>query len=133
MDSARLAAIPLFADLPENEIAVIAGAASELEVEAGRALTTEGDFGHTLFAIESGTADVVADGVTVRTAGPGDVVGEVAVLRSGRRVASIVATAPMRVIALLNRDVWRLERQAPEAARRLRALAEERLRRTPGA
>jgi CRP-like cAMP-binding protein len=57
--------------------------------------------------------------------GPGDVVGEIAVLASGRRVASVVATSPVRAIALFKRDVWALENEAPEAARRLRAAIEQ--------
>jgi CRP-like cAMP-binding protein len=101
--------------------------AFELELERGRALTAEGDFGHALFAIESGTADVVSEGVLLRKAGPGDVVGEVAVLRPRRRIASIISTSPMRVLVVRKRDVRALEREAPEAARRLRALIEEHL------
>jgi hypothetical protein len=45
---------------------------------------------------------------------------------SAHRTASVVATSPMRLIALFKRDVWALEQQSPEAAARLRALAFER-------
>jgi CRP-like cAMP-binding protein len=48
-------------------------------------------------------------------------VGEVAVLASGRRTALVVATTPVRALARFKRDVWELERTAPEGARRLRA------------
>lgn len=82
---------------------------------------TEGDFGHSLFLVESGSADVLVHGEKVREVGPGEVLGEVAVLSSGRRTASVVATSPVQVIALFKRDVWHLERDAPEAAQRLRA------------
>jgi hypothetical protein len=44
------------------------------------------------------------------------------VLAAGRRSASIVATSPMRLITFFKRDVWALEDDAPEAARRLREL-----------
>ncbi len=60
MHTSRIAAIPLFADLPDAELAALALHAAESEVEPGRALATQGDFGHALFAIESGTADVTA-------------------------------------------------------------------------
>ena len=66
---------------------------------------TEGEFGHALFAIESGTAEVSADGETRATLGPGDVFGEIAVMASGRRTASVVATSPMRLVAFFKRDV----------------------------
>jgi CRP-like cAMP-binding protein len=90
MERSRVAAIPLFADLPEDEIAAIASVASEVEIPSGQKLAGEGRIGHSLFVIESGTADVVIEGATVRTIGRGDVVGEIAVLpprltRSRRR------------------------------------------------
>jgi CRP-like cAMP-binding protein len=127
VDSKRVAAIPFFAGLPDGELAAVARMATELEFAPGEAVTNEGDFGHALFAIESGTADVVSDDTTLRAVGPGDVVGEVAVLASGRRTASVVVTSPMRVLVLFKRDVWALEREAPEAARRLSAVRAERV------
>jgi CRP/FNR family transcriptional regulator, cyclic AMP receptor protein len=127
MESARLASIGLFAGLSEDELDAVARRVSEREIESGEAVASEGDFGHALFAIESGTAKIVRGEETIRTVGPGDVVGEIAVLVSGRRTASVVATGPMRLIVLFKRDVWALEREAPEAASRLRELVDEHL------
>jgi CRP-like cAMP-binding protein len=91
-----------------------------------------------LFAIESGTADVVMEGAAVRTIGTGDVVGEFAVFAAppdpfaapvaegGLRTASVVATSPMRLIGLFRRDVWALDRRAPVAIQRLRAVLQDR-------
>jgi CRP-like cAMP-binding protein len=126
VESSRLAGVPVFADLPEAERAAIADAASEFEVGQGEEVATEGDFGHALYAIESGTAEVRLDGKPLRALGPGDVFGEIAAIASGRRTASVVATSPMRLIALFKRDLWELERTAPEATERLRALISER-------
>ena len=122
MDVERVAAIPLFSTLPDGELAAVAARAGEREIDAGEMLVTEGEFGHCLFAVESGAADVTQDGQTIRTLGPGEVIGEVAVLVAGRRSASVVATTPMRLITFFKRDVWALEDDAPEAARRLREL-----------
>ena len=124
----RLAAIPVFAGLSPSELEAVSAVAGELAVEEGDAVATEGDFGHAIYAVESGTAAVVVDGSPIRAVGPGDVVGEVAVLASGRRTASVVATSPMRLISLFKRDVWSLDRQAPDAARRLRDLLDEHTR-----
>jgi CRP-like cAMP-binding protein len=125
MESSRIAAIPRFADLPEADLEAIASIAREMEIPAVAALAAEGDFGHTLFAIESGTADIVVGGKTVRSVGAGELVGEMAVLSSGRRTASVVATAPMRVIGLFKRDAWGLDDKAPAAAERLREALDE--------
>ena len=139
MESSRVAAIPFFADLPEDELAAVASVASEVEIPSGQALAAEGRIGHSLSAVESGTADVVIAGATVGTIGPGDVVGEMAVFASppdpfappevaegGFRTASVVATSRMRLIALFKRDVWALYRRAPAATQRLRAVLDER-------
>jgi CRP/FNR family cyclic AMP-dependent transcriptional regulator len=129
---------PFCADLPEDELAAISGVAFEVEVASGQALASEGRIGHSLFAIESGTAEVAIEGARVRTIGAGDVVGEIAVYASppdpfaapevaegGLRTASVVATSPMRLIGMFKRDVWALERRAPVATQRLRAMLDE--------
>jgi CRP-like cAMP-binding protein len=67
-----------------------------------------------MIAIESGTADVMRDGDTVASVGPGDVVGELGVLEKGMRNASVVATSPMRLIRLTNWDVGRLPKETRE-------------------
>jgi len=126
VETSRIAAIPLFDGLAEADLAAVASAATEMEVAEGDRLATEGDFGHAMFAIESGTAEVSADGNQLAVLGPGDVFGEVAVMAAGRRMATVVATSPMRVIALFKRDVWALERKSPQAAERLRTLMDAR-------
>jgi CRP-like cAMP-binding protein len=70
---------------------------------------------------------VLRDGTTIATLGRGDVFGEIALLSSGRRTASVVATSPMRLITLFKRDLWALEEQSPELAEALRATIRKRL------
>ena len=122
MEASRLGAIPLFEGLTDKELAAIADAASETAASEGQILANQGDFGHALYAIEAGTASVSADGVPLRTLGPGDVFGEIAVLTSGRRTSSVVATSPMRLIVIFKRDIWALEQRSPAAAECLRSL-----------
>jgi CRP/FNR family transcriptional regulator, cyclic AMP receptor protein len=126
VNAERLAAGPLFAGLPENELRAVAAVAGELEIAAGDVLTRQREFGHCLYAIEEGTADVMCDGEKLRTVSAGDIIGEIAVLAAGRRSATVVATSPMRLISFFKRDVWALEQEAPEASRLLRGLLETR-------
>jgi CRP-like cAMP-binding protein len=121
-----LPALPIFQGLPDSELDALAEAVWTIELERGEPLANEGEFGHTLFFVEQGTADVLRDGNVHAIVGPGDVVGEIAVLASGRRTASVVATSPMRLLALFKRDVWGLERKAPEASKRLQAVLDGR-------
>src|SRR6476660_1969195 len=101
MDPARLRTLQPFAGLSESELEAVARVAEEYEEPAGTTLIREGDYGYELIAIEDGTADVVREGAVVDKIGPGDFFGEVAMLEKGRtRNASVVATSPVRIIAI---------------------------------
>lgn len=127
MDGARISQITVFSDLDESQCECLAGACEELEVETGTKLTKEGDFGYAMFAVTSGTADVYKDGSLIRTLGPGDVFGEIAVFFGGRRTATVVATSPMHLVMLFSRELRRLDREVPEVADVLRETVAERL------
>ena len=127
MEPSRLAEIPLFAALQAAQLAEIAGLAVEVEAAEGETIATQGELGHALFAIESGSVEVDADGERVATLGPGDVFGEVAVLAAGTRMASVTATAPVRLIALRKRDVLTLERRSPQTYAHLQDLMHRRV------
>jgi CRP-like cAMP-binding protein len=72
METSRLSAIPLFADLDDADLATVAAAAVEVEAAEGETLAMQGDLGHAMFAIESGTVEVSADGEKLATLGAGD-------------------------------------------------------------
>jgi CRP-like cAMP-binding protein len=120
MEANALESIPLFQGMTAEQRVSLAGACEELAVDAGTVLVREGDFGHAVFAIRSGTADVMHEDVVVNTLGPGDFFGEIAVMSGGRRSASVVATSPLTLVTIFNREIWRLERDTPEIASALR-------------
>ena len=62
MDTSRIAAFPVLADLPEAELDQLAAAMSEVEVEAGAKVITLDDYGTAIYFIEQGEADVLPDG-----------------------------------------------------------------------
>jgi hypothetical protein len=72
METSRLAAIALFRQFDEADLAVVTSAATDHEVAEGDEIVTEGDFGYALYAIESSNADVTSNGVRVATLGHGD-------------------------------------------------------------
>ena len=126
----RIRNISLFAELDDAGIGVVAGLADELEVDAGAVLASEGDFGHAFFAVEEGSADVLRGDERISGLVAGDVFGEIALLSSGRRTASVVAVTPMRLITLFKRDLWQIEKSYPALAEDLRATVKERLDRS---
>jgi CRP-like cAMP-binding protein len=127
VDAAAISAITVFADLDERERECVASACRELDVEAGTTLTEEGEFGYAMFAVTEGTADVFKDGAHLRSLGPGDVFGEIAVFFGGVRTATVVAKTPMKLVMLFNGELARLDREAPRVADQLRATVADRL------
>jgi CRP-like cAMP-binding protein len=77
--------------------------------------------------IEEGEAEVIgAGGPAPVTLGPGDTFGEIALLLTGERTATVVARTPMRLLALSGPDFERIRGQVPEFERSLRRLGLER-------
>jgi CRP-like cAMP-binding protein len=129
VDATAVRGITLFAGFDDSDCERIAGACQELAVEAGTKLTAEGDFGYAMFAVLEGTADVSRKGEHIRTLGPGDVFGEIAVFFGGQRTATVVATSPMRLVMLFNGELARLDHDVPQLADELRRVIGERLER----
>jgi CRP/FNR family transcriptional regulator, cyclic AMP receptor protein len=126
LDASRLKSLPLFADVPDQELAQISGFAQEVTVDAGRELVREGDFSYEFMAIEEGEAEVTRDGQHVADLGPGDFFGEMGLLEKTLRNATVTAKTQMRLVTLTGWDMKRMERHIPEAIERVRATLEER-------
>ncbi len=120
MDPARLAQTPLFSDLTDDERAEVAACMREVTVDAGTTLAAQGDNAYELFVIEAGQADVEKGGEVIRTLGPGDVFGEIGLLVTGTRTATVVATSPMQLIAMFSREYKQLEDRMPALTKSLR-------------
>jgi CRP-like cAMP-binding protein len=124
----ELATVPAFTLLSAPELSALAATAERMDVPAaGIELAREGDFGHSVFVVLQGTAEVTIDGTAVRDLTAGDAFGEIAVLASGRRTASVTSKTPMTLITLFKRDIWKLEQQNPAFGEQLRKLTELRL------
>ena len=102
----------------------------EVEVEAGAEVVTRDDYGSAIYFIEEGEAEVITDpGEVTEALGPGDTFGEIALLLTGERTATVVARTPMRLLSLSGQDFERIRARVPELERSLRRLGAERARR----
>jgi CRP-like cAMP-binding protein len=127
MDTGRVAAFQLIADLPEAELDEVADAMTEVEVGEGAKVVTVDDFGTAIYFIEEGNADVLTDGGEApQSLGPGDTVGEIALLLTGQRTATVVARTPMRLLSLSDQEFQRIRGRVPELESSLRRLGVER-------
>jgi CRP/FNR family transcriptional regulator, cyclic AMP receptor protein len=112
----RVESVPCFAALPSAVRASLADAFDEIEVPAGEKLASQGDFAYQVFAIIEGSARVEQDGEALAMLGPGDLFGEVGLLLTGRRTATVVAETPMVVLALFDQPFRRLSKEYPAFA-----------------
>ena len=126
MDSSRLKQIPVFQNVPDEDLKEIATFADEQSVGEGERLVSEGDFSYEFMAIAEGEAEVQREGQTVATLGPGDFFGEMGLLEKDRRNATVVAKSPMRLVTLTGWDLKRMEKSMPEALDQIRQTMEQR-------
>ena len=130
MDTSRVAAVSVLADLPAPELDELASVVREIEVEAGAKVITVDDYGTAIYFIEQGEADVLTGGGdATQTLGPGDTLGEIALLLTGERTATVVARTPMRLLSLSGQDFEGIRARVPELERLLRRLGLERAHR----
>ena len=128
MDPARLKAVPLFASLSHKELERVAQWAEDVDVPEGKRIVGQDAFGYEFFVIEDGHAEVVQDGRQIRTLGPGDFFGEIALLEAERRTASVVARSPMQLVVLHRRDFRHMQRELPEVATKIEQAIRDRYR-----
>jgi CRP-like cAMP-binding protein len=127
VDTGRIGSFILFADLPAAEVAELAAAMRAVEVDAGAEVVSLDNYGTAIYVIEQGEADVLTDGGEAPQAlGPCDTFGEIALLLTGQRTATVVARTPMRLLSLSGQDFERIRPRVPELERSLRRLGLER-------
>ena len=116
---ADLTSIPLFAGLGDDERVELARWFEERTVGAGVRLCGEGTVGYSFFVLVDGSADVASGGEALGRLGPGDFFGEVAILGDGRRSATVMTTAPSKVLTMFGTEFRRLQSAQPAIAESL--------------
>jgi CRP/FNR family cyclic AMP-dependent transcriptional regulator len=132
MDPKRLKNVSLFHGLAKKDLQHLGRWTDEVDFPEGKSLAEQGSFAYEFLVIEDGTADVIQDGKRIRTLGPGDFFGEIGLLESERRTASVVATSPMRLIVMTGRDFSAMRSEMPHIAEEINEKIEERLARDRG-
>lgn len=125
---ARLKASPTFAQLGDRRLKSLAPFTDDIEVPAGTTLMEEGSLPHELEVVVSGTADVLVGGTKVGELGPGDVIGEMALVNRTTRSATVVTTSSAHLIVISSRAFAGLMEKFPALAEDLRKMAESRAR-----
>jgi CRP-like cAMP-binding protein len=114
---------PLFREFSETGLKIFASIAQEKVVPAGSPIFVENMVGESLFIVKSGSVRITqktADGEReLGAAGPGDHLGELALLGKGVRLVSAVAATPCEVLEITQRDFTKLQPQKPQACLKL--------------
>jgi HEAT repeat protein len=118
---------PLFAALPPQDLQPIAEVAEEHLFAEGDLIAAEGEPGETTYVIVDGDVDVVADGRTLALRGSGDVIGEMSVISTRPRVASLRAKTDVRVLEIRKAAFEAILRERPDTALALMRVLCERL------
>lgn len=131
--SAALARVPLFEGISQASLDRLTEATGEVEFSAGQFIVRQGQVGSGLYIIVSGTARVVSGSRELARLGPGDFVGELAVIDQQPRLASVQAVDDTVCLALASWDLLELLRHDSALAlnlirglaARLRSLTEQ--------
>jgi CRP/FNR family transcriptional regulator, cyclic AMP receptor protein len=123
-----LSTVELFSGCSKKELQSVARLCTPLSVEEGFVLTTEGTPGRECFVIADGKARVTIGGRKVGEIGPGECVGEMALLDGRPRTATVTAESPMNTYVLSVSEFRSLLDVSPIIVRKIATSLAQRLR-----
>ena len=115
----NLSQVPLFSNCSRDELRRLANRMTPVTIKEGRVLVQEGGVARRVFVIEDGQAEVTRMGRVVAKLGPGDYVGELALLNPAPRNATVTAVTPIAAYALTPTEFETALREAPRMTRKL--------------
>jgi CRP-like cAMP-binding protein len=117
--SALIAQIDFFSGCTQRELDDVAKLLADRHFAAGEELCRQGDAETHGFVLVDGEAAVIEDGDEVGTAVAGDVVGELSMLGTGRRTATLRAVTPVHVLVIEPQEIDSVLSADPSSGRLL--------------
>jgi CRP-like cAMP-binding protein len=108
-----LKGVPMFRECSKKELDQLAGLADELDLPAGRKLTSEGASGREFIVIVDGAAEVMRKGRKLADLYSGDFLGEIALITGEPRTATVTTTKPSRLLVITAQAFRSLLRDLP--------------------
>ena len=112
-----------------TKITLFDGSKDAHTVEAGEIVFHEGDAGDAMYAVLSGRLEVVRGGAVIDAVGPGDIIGELAIVDESPRSATLVAAEPSSVVKVDKQRFLFLVQEHPTFAMQVMQIMADRLRR----
>lgn len=104
-------------------------ARNAVALKAGHVLFSEGEPGDSMYVLMNGTASVSVGNEVLEVAKPGALLGEMALVDSSARSATVIAGSDCRVISIDKKQFDVLVHESPEFARHVMTVMADRLRR----
>jgi CRP/FNR family transcriptional regulator, cyclic AMP receptor protein len=111
-----LSAIPLFSSLSSRQLRKLQRSADEHSYEPDTTIVREGGHTASLFVVIEGSAKVVRGGRTISRRHPGEYFGEIALIDSRPRAASVISETSMRCLVLQQDSLRKLLMSEPQVA-----------------
>ncbi len=128
----HLQRVPLFSKLGRGDLERVSQLTDEIEVGLDAILTEQGQTGHEFFIVLDGRL-IVLDGHTpIATLGPGDFFGEIALVESRPRTATVRAEGIARLMVIGHREFHALMDEFPDVRRAVMDALAERVRTNEG-
>jgi CRP-like cAMP-binding protein len=118
---------PLFEGLTKKELTELARQTDDLLIEPGTVLCREGRIGREFFVIVEGEAEVTKAGKHLSTMKGGDFVGEIALLTTTTRTATVTAVTQLRCFILTQADFRHVLESSPGVQVKVMKVLAERL------
>ncbi len=113
--------VPLFAELPDNDLEHLCSMVETVELEPGEQLFSEGDAGDRAYIVKSGELEVVKTSagrdILIAVVRSGEIIGEMSLLEDQPRTASVRSRTPSRLLVISPQQLDHLFDTSPSAAR----------------
>ncbi len=116
---ARLRAVPLFASLSKRELDLLLRQADHLRYPARYRVVREGTSGEEFWMVIEGELAVHRGGEEVARLGPGDYFGELSVIDSAPRDATVVSTTSVELLVIGRQRFWATLEGSPTLLRKI--------------
>jgi CRP/FNR family transcriptional regulator, cyclic AMP receptor protein len=105
--------VPLFSRCSKKQLAAIATLADLIDMPAGKLLVREGSLGRDFMVIVEGAVEVSRKSNKINVLGPGDFIGEMALISGAPRNATVTTTRDSSLLVVTERQFWDLLEQTP--------------------
>jgi CRP/FNR family transcriptional regulator, cyclic AMP receptor protein len=123
----RFKALSHFDGLSDDQVQKIVDHSTHVTLPADWAVFGENTPADKAYLLLDGTVSVRRHGQEVATLGPGDTIGEVALVRHSLRTATVISTTPLELLHFTAEAVAQLSSEIPQFRAALEATANERI------